>query len=64
MNDFIVFYVAISVFFNATTYAISENAGPLTPVLVLTNPSSTDVTIQVTDSEDTATSKDIIIKNI
>ena len=47
----------ISVFFNATTYDVSENAGTVTLALVLTNPSSTDITVQVTDNEGTATSK-------
>ena len=48
--------VTISVSFNATTYGVSEDTGSLQPVLVLSNPSSTDITIQVTDNEDTATS--------
>ena len=43
--------------FDATTYDVSENAGTVTPVLVLTNPSSTDINVQVTDNEGTATSK-------
>ena len=46
-------------FFNVTTYDVGEKARTVTLVLSLTNPSSTDITLQVTDVEDTATSKDI-----
>ena len=35
-------------------YSINENEGQAQPVLVLSNPSSTDVTVQVTDEGDTA----------
>ena len=36
-------------------YSVNENEGPVQPVLVLSNPSSTDITVQVTDREGTAT---------
>ena len=42
--------------FNQTTYRINEKDGPYQPVLVLSNPSLTDITIQVIDSEVSATS--------
>ena len=45
-------------FFNVTTYGVGEKAGTVTLVLSLSIPSSTDITLQVTDVEDTATSKD------
>ena len=40
-----------------STYNIDEDDGPAQPVLVLTNPSSTDITVQVRDTQNTATSK-------
>ena len=46
-------------FFNVTTYSVGEKAETVTLALSLTNPSSTDITLQVIDVEDTATSKDI-----
>ena len=42
--------------FNQTTYRMNENDGSFQPVLVLSNPSLTDITIQVTDSEVSAIS--------
>ena len=41
--------------FNESAYTINENEGPVQPVIVLSNPSSTDVTVQVTDGGGTAT---------
>ena len=43
--------------FSQSTYRVDEDDGPAQPVLVLGNPSSTDVTVQVTDSQDTANGK-------
>ena len=43
--------------FNQTVYSVNEDDGIVQPVLVLSNPSSYDVTIQVNDDEITATSK-------
>ena len=42
--------------FNQTTYRMNENDGSFQPVLVLSNPSLTDITIRVIDSEVSATS--------
>ena len=36
-------------------YNVNEDAGPAQPVLVLNNPSSTDITIQVTTTDGSAT---------
>ena len=49
--------LAIVVTFEQSTYSVDEDAGPAQPVLVLSNPSSTDITVQVSDTENTATSK-------
>ena len=43
--------------FNQTTYSVDEDDGPAKPVLVLSNPSSTDITVQVRDTQNTATSE-------
>ena len=43
--------------FNQTVYRVDEDDGIAQPVLVLSNPSSYDVTIQVNDTEVTAMSK-------
>jgi len=49
------FLLVVSVFFNVTMYGVGEKAETITLVLSLTNPSSADITLQVTDVEDTAT---------
>ena len=50
------YFIDIILRFNQTTYTINENDGFFQPVLVLSNPSLTDITIQVIDSEVFATS--------
>ena len=44
-----------TVSFNESAYSVNENEGPVQLVLVLSNPSSTDVTVEVTDRGGTAT---------
>ena len=41
--------------FSQSTYSVNENAGPARPTLVLSNPSSTDITVQVTNTDGSAT---------
>ena len=41
-------------------YSINEDGGSVSPVLVLSNPSSTDISVQVTDEQDTAIGEKII----
>ena len=48
---------AIIITFNQSTYSVNEDDGPAQPVLVLSNPSSTDITVQVRDTHNTATSE-------
>ena len=43
--------------FNQSTYSVDEDDGPAQPVLVLSDPSSTNITVQVRDNAVTATSK-------
>ena len=50
-------WLAITVNFNQSTYSVSEDDGPAQPVLVLSNPSSTNITILVRNKNKTATGK-------
>ena len=47
--------LAITVIFNQSKYSVNEDGGPAQPVLVLSNPSSTDITVQVTNTDGSAT---------
>jgi len=44
-----------NVSFSQSTYSVDEDDGPVQPVLVLSNPSSTDITVQVGSNDITAT---------
>jgi len=48
--------IGINVRFNQITYDVNEDEGPARPTLVLSNPSSTDLTVQVRDFQGTAES--------
>ena len=48
-------FLDITVMFSETTYSVNEDAGPAQPVLVLSSPSSTDITVQVTNTDGSAT---------
>ena len=41
--------------FSETIYSVNENDGPAQPVLVLSNPSSTDFNVTVTNTDGSAT---------
>ena len=43
--------------FDQSEYSVNEDAGPIQPVLVISNPSSTDITVQVTSTDGSATGK-------
>ena len=49
------FCIDINIEFNQSTYNVNEDDGPAQPVLVLSNPSSTDITLQVRSNDITAT---------
>ena len=51
--------LAVTIRFSETTYNVDEDDGPAQPVLVLSNPSSTAFTVQVRETQGTATSKHI-----
>ena len=55
MINVIVFTLAITVIFNQSMYSVNEDAEPVQPVLVISNPSSTDITVQVTNTDGSAT---------
>ena len=55
INVVVVQYVGTSVRFNQSTYNINEGAGPVQPVLVLSNSASFPITVQVRDTQNTAT---------
>ena len=41
--------------FNQSMYNVNEDTGLVQPVLVISNPSSTDTTVQVTNTDGSAT---------
>jgi len=41
--------------FNQSTYSVNENEGPAQPTLILSNPSSTTFTVQVANTDGSAT---------
>ena len=46
--------IALTVFFDQSSCRINENRGPVQLILFLSNPSSTDITVQVNDNSSTA----------
>ena len=52
-----VYSLGCVVSFSQSMYNVNEGAGQAQIELSLSNPSSTDITVQVTDTEDTATSE-------
>jgi len=57
LQYFVVCIVDITVRFKSAAYSVNEDKRQVQPVLVLSNPSSTNITVQVTDTENTATSE-------
>ena len=47
--------IAPTVMFEQTTYSVDEDDGPAPPVLVLSNPSSTEITVEVFNTDGSAT---------
>ena len=41
--------------FNQSMYSVNEDAGPVQPVLVISNPSPTNINVQVTNTDGSAT---------
>jgi len=53
--------VVPTVNFNQSTYNVDEDDGPAQPVLVLSNPASTDITISVFSTDGSAAGKDTLL---
>ena len=56
-KHFIIVSAAVTVSFDRLSYSINENSGLSQHVLVLSNPSSTNITVQVIDKSSTAIGK-------
>ena len=41
--------------FDEPIYVVDEDEGPARPTIILSNPSATDITVQVTNTDGTAT---------
>ena len=50
-------YVDTTVFFNQSTYSATESDGQVQLAVLITNPSSTDITVQVLSTNVSATGK-------
>ena len=59
-NILSIYRTATNISFSQSMYSVNENEGPVEPVLVLSNPSSSDITVRVTDRGGTATGKHTI----
>ena len=57
----VICYVVITVSFNQSTYSVNENSGPVQPVLVLSNPSTIDITVEIMNNDNTAIGKQSVI---
>ena len=49
-----IYWIAATISFSQSTYSVNEDNGSVQAVLVLSNPSSTDITVQVRDNGNTA----------
>ena len=47
--------VAVSIKFEESSYGVDERNRPVQPVLILSNPSSTSITLNILNIDDTAT---------
>ena len=56
-------YLAPTINFNQSAYNVDEDDGPAQPVLVLSYPSSTDITISVFSTDGSATGKDKLLSS-
>ena len=59
MNEFLITSIlsAIIVSFSQVSYNINESDGRIQPTLLFSNPSSSDITLQVEDTSNTAIGK-------
>ena len=52
--------IAVTVNFNQTKYLVNQHDGPVQPVIVLSNPSSIDITVRVVSIDGTATGECVL----
>ena len=57
LYDIIYHFIDITINFSKPSYNIDENGVSVQPMLVLSNPSSTNFTVKIMDDEGTAKSK-------
>ena len=59
MNKFLItsILLAITVSFSQVAYNVNESDGQIRPTVLFSNPSSSDITLQVEDTSNTATGK-------
>ena len=55
LHKSVYYLTAITMIFNGTTYSVDEDDGPVQPTLVLSNPSLTNITVEVTSGGGSAT---------
>ena len=55
INIFLFNVVAVIIKFENSSYSIDERNRPVKPVLILSNPSSTNITVNILNIDDTAT---------
>ena len=48
--------------FNQSTYSVDEDDGPAQPLLILSNSSSTDITVEVTNTDGSATGEYSVVQ--
>ena len=61
MNDYLFCLIATTMSFAQPTYIVDEADGTVEPVLVLSNPSSSVITVQVFSTDGSATGKQLTI---
>ena len=53
--------IAVTCMFGESIYSVDEDDGPAQPTIVCSNPSSTDIIIEVTSTDGSATGKYIFV---
>lgn len=64
-NYYIIYhFIDATIAFDQSTYNVDENDKFVQPVLILSNPSSIDITVQIIGEDDTAKSKFSLLPSI
>ena len=59
-----VYFVAATLSFNQSTYNVTESSGITLITLILSNPSSSDITLQINNRDGSATGKNTLYDSI